>query len=259
MKRKIFLNEICDSLDRERDHLLHLKRLYTIKPTLEIKSPIKPKFLIRNNSKLLKRAQTQYNIDYENEIMKNRLSYINTKNGPYNQNYLRPKSGLPAFRKTFIKYSFQEVETMQKIFKENIKFYNKVNNMKSYYDNQTMNKEAKKQVKYMNNLLGQNKFIKRPPSLNYIDFEQYKRLVEQQNEEDNDIIEEDIKEEENDNEDNMNKGEDINEDNNNNDNIINENGNDNEENLNNNKNDKKINVSTTNNSTKEKNINENKS
>ena len=231
MKRKIFLNEICDSLDRERDHLLHLKRLYTIKPTLEIKSPIKPKFLIRNNSKLLKRAQTQYNIDYENEIMKNRLSYIYTKNGPYNQNYLRPKSGLPAFRKTFIKYSFQEVETMQKIFKENIKFYNKVNNMKSYYDNQTMNKEAKKQVKYMNNLLGQNKFIKRPPSLNYIDFEQYKRLVEQQNEEDNDIIEEDIKEEENDN----------------------------EENLNNNKNDKKINVSTTNNSTKEKNINENKS
>ena len=148
---------------------------------------------------------------------------------------------------------------MQKIFKENIKFYNKVNNMKSYYDNQTMNKEAKKQVKYMNNLLAQNKFIKRPPSLNYIDFEQYKRLVEQQNEEDNDIIEEDIKEEENDNEDNMNKGEDINEDNNNNDNNINENGNDNEENLNNNKNDKKINVSTTNNSTKEKNINENKS
>ena len=259
MKRQLFLNEICDSLDKEKDHLMHLKRLYTMKPTFKIKPPKKPKFLAHNFSRELKRAQTQYNIDYENEIMKNRLSYINTKNGPYNQNYLRPKSGLPAFRKTFIKYSFQEVETMQKIFKENIKFYNKVNNMKSYYDNQTMNKEAKKQVKYMNNLLGQNKFIKRPPSLNYIDFEQYKRLVEQQNEEDNDIIEEDIKEEENDNEDNMNKGEDINEDNNNNDNNINENGNDNEENLNNNKNDKKINVSTTNNSTKEKNINENKS
>ena len=251
MKRKIFLNEICDSLDRERDHLLHLKRLYTIKPTLEIKSPIKPKFLIRNNSKLLKRAQTQYNIDYENEIMKNRLSYINTKNGPYNQNYLRPKSGLPAFRKTYINYSFQEVENMRKTFQENIKFYNKVNNMKSYYDYQTMNKEAKNQVKYMNYLLRQNKYIKKPPTLNYIDIDQYRRLIEQQNEEgDNEIIEEDIKEEEKENEDKINKGKEINGNNN-----INQN--ENEENLNKNRNDKKINVSTTNNSTKEKNIEHN--
>jgi hypothetical protein len=251
MKRKLFLNEICDSLDRERDHLLHLQRLYTIKPTLEIKSPIKPRFLIQNNSRLLKRAQTQYNIDYENEILKNRLSYINTKNGPYNQNYLRPKSGLPAFRKTYINYSFQEVENMKKTFQENIKFYNKVNNMKSYYDYQTINKEAKNQVKYMNYLLRQNKYIKKPPTLNYIDIDQYRRLVEQQNEEgDNEIIEEDIKEEEKENEDKLNKGEEINGNNN-----INQN--ENEENLNKNRNDKKINISTTNNSTKEKNIEHN--
>ena len=251
MKRKLFLNEICDSLDRERDHLLHLQRLYTIKPTLEIKSPIKPRFLIQNNPRLLKRAQTQYNIDYENEILKNRLSYINTKNVPYNQNYLRPRSGLPAFRKTYINYSFQEVENMRKTFQENIKFYNKVNNMKSYYDYQTMNKEAKNQVKYMNYLLRQNKYIKKPPTLNYIDIDQYRRLVEQQNEEgNNEIIEEDIKEEEKENEDKMNKGEEINDNNN-------KNQNENEENLNKNRNDKKINISTTNNSTKEKNIEHN--
>ena len=251
MKRKLFLNEICDSLDRERDHLLHLQRLYTIKPTLEIKSPIKPRFLIQNNSRLLKRAQTQYNIDYENEILKNRLSYINTKNGPYNQNYLRPKSGLPAFRKTYINYSFQEVENMKKTFQENIKFYNKVNNMKSYYDYQTINKEAKNKVKYMNYLLRQNKYIKKPPTLNYIDIEQYRRLVEQQNEEgDNEIIEEDVKEEEKENEDKINKDEELNGNNN-----INQN--ENEENLNKNRNDKKINVSTTNNSTKDKNIEHN--
>ena len=53
----------------------------------------------------------------------------------------------------------------------NIKFYNKVNNMKSYYDFETMTEEAKNQVKYMNNLLKQNRFIKRPPSLNYIDID----------------------------------------------------------------------------------------
>ena len=250
MKRQLYLNEICDSLDKERDQLLHLRRLYTIKPTFKIKSPKKPKFLIQNNSRLLKRAETQYNIDVQNMILRNRLSYINNKNGPYNQNYLRPKTGLPAFKKNFINYSFQDIERMRKIVKENIKFYNKVNNMKSYYDFETMTEEAKNQVKYMNNLLKQNRFIKRPPSLNYIDIDKYRKLIEAQNEEElydeednNDVIEEDVKEEEKENEE---KKENVN---NNNE------GKDKEgENLNIKKEEKKNNISTTNNSTKEKNI-----
>ena len=254
MKRQLYLNEICDSLDKERDQLLHLRRLYTIKPSFKIKSPKKPKFLIQNNSRLLKRAETQYNIDVQNMILRNRLSYINNKDGPYNQNYLRPKTGLPAFKKTFINYSFQDIERMRKIVKENIKFYNKVNNMKSYYDFETMTEEAKNQVKYMNNLLKQNRFIKRPPSLNYIDIDKYRKLIEAQNEEEelydegdnNDVIEEDVKEEEKENEEK--KGNVNNNDNNNEDK-------DKEgENLNIKKEEKKNNISTTNNSTKEKNI-----
>ena len=254
MKRQLYLNEICDSLDKERDQLLHLRRLYTIKPTFKIKSPKKPKFLIQNNSRLLKRAETQYNIDVQNMILRNRLSYINNKDGPYNQNYLRPKTGLPAFKKTFINYSFQDIERMRKIVKENIKFYNKVNNMKSYYDFETMTEEAKNQVKYMNNLLKQNRFIKRPPSLNYIDIDKYRKLIEAQNEEEelydegdnNDVIEEDVKEEEKENE----EKKDIVNNDNNNDEDKNKEG----DNLNIKKDEKKNNISTTNNSTKEKNI-----
>ena len=254
MKRQLYLNEICDSLDKERDQLLHLRRLYTIKPTFKIKSPKKPKFLIQNNSRLLKRAETQYNIDVQNMILRNRLSYINNKDGPYNQNYLRPKTGLPAFKKNFINYSFQDIERMRKIVKENIKFYNKVNNMKSYYDFETMTEEAKNQVKYMNNLLKQNRFIKRPPSLNYIDIDKYRKLIEAQNEEEelydegdnNDVIEEDVKEEEKENEE---KKGNVNNDNNN-DEDKNKEG----DNLNIKKDEKKNNISTTNNSTKEKNI-----
>ena len=254
MKRQLYLNEICDSLDKERDQLLHLRRLYTIKPTFKIKSPKKPKFLIQNNSRLLKRAETQYNIDVQNMILRNRLSYINNKDGPYNQNYLRPKTGLPAFKKTFINYSFQDIERMRKIVKENIKFYNKVNNMKSYYDFETMTEEAKNQVKYMNNLLKQNRFIKRPPSLNYIDIDKYRKLIEAQNEEEelydegdnNDVIEEDVKEEEKENE----EKKDIVKNDNNNDEDKNKEG----DNLNIKKEEKKNNISTTNNSTKEKNI-----
>ena len=253
MKRQLFLNEICDSQDRERDHLMHLKRLYTIKPTFKIKSPKKPKFLLNNISRELKRAQTQYNIENENMILRDRLSYIYSKKGPYNQKYLRPKSGLPAFKKTYINYSFQDIENMKKTLQENIKIYNKVNNMRSYYEFKNINKEAKLQVKYMNNLLKENRHIKKPPSLDYINFEQFKQLIEAQNENENEneeinndnsngVIEEDTKEDENEKNDEKNEENGINEENK-------DTGNNND-----NKGNKKYNVSTTNNSTKDKNL-----
>lgn len=253
MKRQLFLNEICDSLDKERDHLMHLKRLYAIKPTFKIKSPKKPKFLLNNISRELKRAQTQYNIENENMILRDRLSYIFSKKGPYNQKYLRPKSGLPAFKKTYINYSFQDIENMKKTLQENIKIYNKVNNMRSYYEFKEINKEAKLQVKYMNNLLKENRYIKKPPSLDYINFEQFKQLIEAQNENENEneeinndnnncVIEEDTKEDENEKNDEKNEENGINEENK-------DTGNNND-----NKRNKKYNVSTTNNSTKDKNL-----
>jgi len=231
MKRHLFLNEICDSLDKEKDHLMHLKRLYTMKSTFKIKSPKKPKFLIMNYSRELTRAQTQYNINYGNSILRSRLSYINSKKGPYNQNDIRPKSG--KHKKTFINYSFQDLENMKKTLQDNIKIYTKVNNMRSYYEFKEINKNAKLQIKYRNNLLKNNRYIKKPPSLDYVNFEQFKNIMEKQNEyeeninqESNGIIEEESKEEE--------KEEKIN------DNIIKE--------------DKKYNVTTTNNSTKDKNM-----
>ena len=228
---------------------MHLKRLYAIKPTFKIKSPKKPKFLLNNISRELKRAQTQYNIENENMILRDRLSYIYSKKGPYNQKYLRPKSGLPAFKKTYINYSFQDIQNMKKTLQENIKIYNKVNNMRSYYEFKDINKEAKLQVKYMNNLLKKNRYIKKPPSLDYINFEQFKQLIEEQNENEeinndnsNGVIEEDTKEDENEKNDEKNEENGINEENK-------DTGNNND-----NKGNKKYNVSTTNNSTKDKNL-----
>ena len=246
MKKRLYLNEICDSLEKERDQLMHLRRLYSIKPTFNIKSPKKPKFLINNYSRILTRAQTQYNIDYENMKLRDRLSYISTKKGPYNQKDLRPKSGLHLFKKTFINYSFQDVENMRKTLMDNIKMYNRVNNMKSYYDFDTINKEAKLQVKYMNNISAQNRYIKKPPSLNFIDIEQFRKYIEALNdneemnkENENDTIEEDDKEEEKENEEKTKNGKDKDEIGDNSGNIL--------EN-------KKNNITTTNNSTKEKNL-----
>ena len=185
------------SIDKEREQFLHLRRLYSIKPTLKIESPIQPKFLKNNKSKILKKAQTQLKIDYENDILTRKILDIKLKKGSYNQNILRPKSDYPAFRRTYFNYKYQDIEKMQEILKDNINLNYRLNNVKSYYKTEDMYEEARKQEKYLNNILAKNKTIKIPPTLNYYDIEQYKNLVESQIENQNDdenIIEEDERE-----------------------------------------------------------------
>ena len=197
MKKSLYLNNICYSLDKERDQLLHLKRLYTIKPTLKIDPPVRPKFLKNNNSKILKRAQTQIRIDYENNILARKILEINYKKGEYNQNKLRPKNDYPAFRRTYFNYKYQDIEKMKTILVENINLNNRLNKVKSYYNSEDINEDARKQEKYLNNILAKNRIIKAPPELGYYNIDQYKNLVEAQNEkenEDGNIIEEDERE-----------------------------------------------------------------
>ena len=197
MKKSLYINEIFNSLDKERDQFLHLRRLYTIKPTLKIEPPIRPKFLKKNQSKKLKRAQTQLKIDYENYILTRKILEINNKKGDYNQNVLKPQKDYPAFRRTYFNYKYQDIEKMKTILEDNIKIRNRLNNVKSYYKTEDINEDAKKQEKYLNNLLSRNKTIRIPPPLNYYDIEQYKNYVEAQNENENkdeNIIEEDERE-----------------------------------------------------------------
>ena len=271
MKKSLYLNDICYSLDRERDQFLHLRRLYTIKPTLKIEPPVTPKFLKNNKSKLLKRAQTQIKIDYENDILFRKILEINLKKGEYNKNIIKPKNDYPAFRRTYFNYKYQDIEKMKTVFEDNKYFYNRLNKVKSHYNTEDMNEEARKQEKYLNNILEKNKAVKVPPTLNYYDIDQYTNLVEAQNEkenEDENIIEEDEREGEEE-EGEENKNNDKNEKNKNNEDKKNENvnvnlnvkdeenngldkkGNQNEDKSKDEQ--KKNNISSTNNSTREKN------
>lgn len=259
MKKSLYLNNICYSLDKERDQLLHLKRLYTIKPTLKIDPPVRPKFLKNNNSKILKRAQTQIRIDYENNILARKILEINYKNGEYNQNKLRPKNDYPAFRRTYFNYKYQDIEKMKTILVENINLNNRLNKVKSYYNSEDINEDARKQEKYLNNILAKNRIIKAPPELGYYNIDQYKNLVEAQNEkenEDGNIIEEDEREgEEEEGEENKNneKKENKNFDKKNDKKENKEEGGQNEGYNKNKDEQKKNNISSTNNSTHDKN------
>ena len=259
MKKSFYLNQICNSLDKERDQFLHLRRLYTIKPTLKIEPPIKPKFLKINRSKILKRAQTQLRIDYENDILYNKkILEIELKKGEYNQYKLRPKKDYPAFRRTYFNYKYQDIEKMKTILEDNINWKNRLVKVKPYYKTEDINEEARKQEKYLNNILSKNRMIKVPPPLNYYDIEQYKNLVEQQNENENqdeNIIEEDEREGDDEEEEKEKKNENVkNNEDKDKKNDVNNNTKKEIEKSNENKDEpKKNNASTTNNSTNAKN------
>ena len=259
MKKSFYLNQICNSLDKERDQFLHLRRLYTIKPTLKIEPPIKPKFLKINRSKILKRAQTQLRIDYENDILYNKkILEIELKKGEYNQYKLRPKKDYPAFRRTYFNYKYQDIEKMKTILEDNINWRNRLNKVKPYYKTEDINEEARKQEKYLNNILSKNRMIKVPPPLNYYDIEQYKNLVEEQNENENqdeNIIEEDEREGDDEEEEKEKKNENVkNNEDKDKKNDVNNNTKKEIEKSNENKDEpKKNNASTTNNSTNAKN------
>ena len=259
MKKSFYLNQICNSLDKERDQFLHLRRLYTIKPTLKIEPPIKPKFLKINRSKILKRAQTQLRIDYENDILYNKkILEMELKKGEYNQYKLRPKKDYPAFRRTYFNYKYQDIEKMKTILEDNINWRNRLNKVKPYYKTEDINEEARKQEKYLNNILSKNRMIKVPPPLNYYDIEQYKNLVEEQNENENqdeNIIEEDEREGDDEEEEKEKKNENVkNNEDKDKKNDVNNNTKKEIEKSNENKDEpKKNNASTTNNSTNAKN------
>jgi len=258
MKKPLCLNEICYSLDKERDQLLHLMRLYSIKSTFKIKPPEQYKFLKNNKSKLLKRAQTQLQIDYENNILARKILKIQLNKGEYNQNNLRPKTNYPAFRRNYFNYKFQEIEKMKTIFEGNMHLKYRLDNVKSHYKTENIFEEARKQEEYLNNIISKNRTIKVPPPLNYYDINDYKNLIEEQNKNENidqNVIEEDEREGDEDgekNKENEEENKNKNENQKNEENNINPN-NQNESNKKVNEEKKKNNASTTNNSTKDKN------
>ena len=186
MRSQICSNRICYSLNKERDQFLHLMRLYSIKPTIQINPPKKPKFLRNNQSKLMENAKKQLQIDYENMILAKKINDIKLKNGRYNQKIIRPKTDYPAFRRSYFNCKYDDIVKMKNIIKDNIFITQRINSAKSYYPTGYLYEEAQKQEKYLHNLIKKSKIVRRPPELNFCDIDQFRDIVQNNN----DVIEE---------------------------------------------------------------------
>ncbi len=171
-------NRICFTQDRTHEQNLHLKRLFCVRPEINVSRPFSPDFLKRRAPQKEKRRQTQDKINKENDILTRKILEVYFKHGKYSQYILRPNE-YPAFRR-YSGFKFSDIVKLVKINNENLKLENKLLNLKSVYDNDEMRKEAEKQERYLYNLLNRPKSIPFTPALNFISIEQlHSRLKNQ--------------------------------------------------------------------------------
>ena len=172
-------NRICFTQDRTYEQNLHLKRLFCVRPEINVTRPFSPKFLEIRAPQKEKRRQTQDKINKENDILTKKILEVYFKNGKYSKYVVKPKEIYPAFRR-YSGLKFNDIIKLVKINNDNFRLENKLLNLKSTYDNEEMRKEAEKQEKYLNNLLNRPKSIPFTPALNFISIEQlHSRLKNQ--------------------------------------------------------------------------------
>jgi hypothetical protein len=175
------VNQLCFHKDKTNEQNLHLARLFCIRPQVNTTRPFVPKFLEIRAPQKEKKKQIQAQINKDNNILNNKIIEVFLKNSKYSQ---QPKKEYPAFRR-YSNLKYEDIIRLSNIALENIKFENKINNLRPTYEYGKMRKEAEKQEIYLNNLLNRPKSIPFTPSLNFISIEQLhnrlkKQLIRQQ-------------------------------------------------------------------------------
>ena len=120
-----FSNRRCNEIEKIKEHKMHLERLVTAKPILDVKEPHKPGFLVHRSKKEAIEAEKKSKINYENRVLLGKIVEIENKPSPYNHSLLQP-SRCPAYDKTYYmkkkkKYDLDSENLVKKLFKEIIR------------------------------------------------------------------------------------------------------------------------------------------
>ena len=164
-------NKICFNKDKTTEQNLHLRRLFCIRPEINISEPFVPNFLRIRGPQREKRRQIQDQIDKDNLILDKKKLEVLIKNGKYSRYEVEPKCVYPAFRR-YNNLKLDDIYRLIRIDFENRRLENKCSKLKSRYDYGEMRKEAEKQEKYLDNILNRPKSIPFTPALNFISIEQ---------------------------------------------------------------------------------------
>ena len=164
-------NKICFTKEKTYEQNLHLKRLFSIKPRINVTEPYIPSFLYSGGWQREKKRQEEDKVEKTNYIYFNKILETKMRHSKYSKYEVEPKQIYPAFRR-YSKYKLDDIIKMLNIKKDNVRLENKLSEVKSSYERGEMRKEAEKQTKYLNNLLNRPKSIPYAPQLEFLSIDQ---------------------------------------------------------------------------------------
>ena len=162
-------NYLCNYLDQYRVQKMHIQRILTAKIKINDESPYYPKFLQLRLGKNQFEEEKNIIIREENMNLLHRIESALKKPSKYSRIF-EPKE-CPSFNKQII--GFKRIKKEVENYQENIKFYNRIEKVKSFYDIDEIKKRNDGIKKNIKNL--QKSIFEIQPSLLFLSPQSVKR------------------------------------------------------------------------------------
>lgn len=162
-------NYLCNYLDQYRVQKMHIQRILTAKIKINDETPYYPKFLQLRLGKNQFEDEKNIIIREENMNLLHRIESALKKPSKYSRIF-EPKE-CPSFNKQII--GFKRIKKEVENYQENIKFYNRIEKVKSFYDIDEIKKRNDGIKKNIKNL--QKSIFEVQPSLLFLSPQSVKR------------------------------------------------------------------------------------
>ena len=162
-------NYLCNYLDQYRVQKMHIQRILTAKIKINDETPYYPKFLQLRLGKNQFEEEKNIIIREENINLLHRIESALKKPSKYSRIF-EPKE-CPSFNKQII--GFKRIKKEVENYQENIKFYNRIEKVKSFYDIDEIKKRNDGIKKNIKNL--QKSIFEVQPSLLFLSPQSVKR------------------------------------------------------------------------------------
>jgi len=162
-------NYLCNYLDQYRVQKMHIQRILSAKIKINDEQPYYPKFLQLRLGKNQFEEEKNIIIREENMNLLNRIENALRKPSKYSRIF-EPKE-CPSFNKQIIR--FKRIKKEIENYQENIKFYNRIEKVKSFYDIDEIKKRNDNIKRNIKNL--QKSIFEVQPSLLFLSPQSVKR------------------------------------------------------------------------------------
>lgn len=146
-------NRLIGERERVKEHIMHIQRLRSIKPSVDMKPPPKPTHIKNNYKKEMKNMERLSEIQYQNRVLLRKMLHIDLQNNTKHtmkrtQSTFSKREPNPQGLNSYTSLNrANRIRGLAKIIDENKNLLEKLQNTKSCYDrNKWENEFVKKEM-----------------------------------------------------------------------------------------------------------------